>query len=121
MNRNFILKADILDIIFEKRNKEYGAYTLRKFYPNRLKLALGFMFIIAMAFSAFTILPKKANNIITKPYEIPAPEFKKADTRPKEPEKKKELPKPLAKTTAVNQIKHTNNIVVVALCRTCFC
>ena len=92
------MKADILDIIFEKRNKEYGAYTLRKFYPNRLKLALGFMFIIAMAFSAFTILPKKTKNIVTKPYEIPAPEFKKADTRPKEPEKKKELPKPVAKT-----------------------
>ena len=38
MNRNFILKAGILDIIFEKRNKEYGAYTLGKIYPNGLKL-----------------------------------------------------------------------------------
>jgi periplasmic protein TonB len=114
MNSNFIFKADILDIIFEKRNKEYGAYNLRKFYPNRLKLSLCFMFIIAMLFSAFTILPKKVNLVITKPYEIPAPEFKKIDTRPKEPEKKKELSKPVAKTTAVNQTKHTNNIVVVA-------
>ena len=46
MNKNLILKTDILDIIFEKRNKAYGAYDLRKFYPGRLKLALGFMFII---------------------------------------------------------------------------
>ncbi len=114
MNRNFILKADILDIIFEKRNKEYGAYNLRKFYPNRLKLALGFMFIIAMLFSAFIILPKKGNLVITKPYEIPPPEFKKIDTGPKEPEKKRELTEPEKKQTPLNQTKHTNNIVVVA-------
>ncbi|MBK8495923.1 MAG: hypothetical protein IPL50_13555 [Chitinophagaceae bacterium] len=37
MNRNQILKTDILDIIFENRNKAYGAYELRKFYPTRIK------------------------------------------------------------------------------------
>ena len=35
-----ILSADILDIIFEGRNKEYGAYDLRKTYNNRLRNAL---------------------------------------------------------------------------------
>ena len=30
MDSNKILSADILDIIFEGRNKEYGAYDLRK-------------------------------------------------------------------------------------------
>ncbi len=44
MDVNKILSADLLDIIFEGRNKEYGAYELRKGYNKRLLTAL-----IAMA------------------------------------------------------------------------
>jgi periplasmic protein TonB len=40
MEVNKILSADILDIIFEGRNKEYGAYELRKSYNKRLVTAL---------------------------------------------------------------------------------
>lgn len=40
MERNQILKSDILDIIFEGRNKEYGAYELRKTYNKRMAFAL---------------------------------------------------------------------------------
>ncbi len=40
MEANKILQADVLDIIFEDRNKEYGAYELRKKYSKRLTLAL---------------------------------------------------------------------------------
>lgn len=36
MEANKILTADILDIVFEGRNKEYGAYELRKGYKKRL-------------------------------------------------------------------------------------
>jgi len=36
MEVNKILNADILDIIFEGRNKEYGAYELRKTYNKRI-------------------------------------------------------------------------------------
>ena len=32
MDSNKILSADMLDIIFDGRNKEYGAYELRKTY-----------------------------------------------------------------------------------------
>ncbi|WP_431213743.1 hypothetical protein ACQ86N_02185 [Puia sp. P3] len=35
MEINKILTADILDIIFEGKNKEYGAYELRKTYNKR--------------------------------------------------------------------------------------
>ena len=114
MNKNLILKTDILDIIFEKRNKAYGAYNLRKYYPNRLKLALGLMLIIAMAFSAFTLLPAKNEHVIAKPYEIPPPEFKQIDETVKEPEKKPEVTKPEVKSIPVNQIPHTNNVTIVA-------
>jgi periplasmic protein TonB len=41
MTSNEILKADMLDILFENRNKLYGAYTLRKYYNRRLIISLG--------------------------------------------------------------------------------
>lgn len=40
MDVNKILNADILDIIFDGRNKDYGAYDLRKSYNRRLKIAV---------------------------------------------------------------------------------
>lgn len=40
MEANKILQADILDIIFEGKNKSYGAYDLRKTYNRRLGKAL---------------------------------------------------------------------------------
>jgi protein TonB len=36
MEANKILNADILDLIFEDRNKDYGAYDLRKTYNKRI-------------------------------------------------------------------------------------
>jgi protein TonB len=43
MTSNEILKADVLDIVFENRNKKYGAYLLRKYYNNRLAIGLAGM------------------------------------------------------------------------------
>ncbi len=43
MEANKILSADILDIVFEGRNKEYGAYELRRSYTKRLFIALASM------------------------------------------------------------------------------
>jgi len=40
MEANKIQDADILDIIFEGRNKDYGAYELRKTYNNRIVKSL---------------------------------------------------------------------------------
>ena len=40
MEANQILKADILDILFEGKNKAYGAYDLRKTYNKRITIAL---------------------------------------------------------------------------------
>lgn len=40
MDINKIMSADILDLIFEGRNKDYGAYELRKTYNRRLTFAL---------------------------------------------------------------------------------
>jgi len=40
MEANKILSADVLDLIFEGRNKDYGAYDLRKTYNRRILRAL---------------------------------------------------------------------------------
>jgi protein TonB len=40
METNKILGADFLDILFDGRNKEYGAYDLRKTYNKRISIAL---------------------------------------------------------------------------------
>ena len=40
MDVNKIMTADVLDILFDGRNKEYGAYDLRKTYNARLTKAL---------------------------------------------------------------------------------
>jgi protein TonB len=50
MDVNKIQSADILDIIFDGRNKEYGAYELRKTYNSRMTKALvGTILILLLA------------------------------------------------------------------------
>ena len=58
MTANEILKADMLDIIFDNRNKLYGAYTIRKFYNNRLLIAV----TLAVAFVLLTVLVLATTN-----------------------------------------------------------
>ncbi len=57
MDSNKILNADILDIIFEGRNKEYGAYDLRKTYNNRMRFAIIVMVALCLVIflSAFLV------------------------------------------------------------------
>ena len=40
MNADMILKSDLIDLIFERRNKDYGAYQLRKLYNKHLLIAI---------------------------------------------------------------------------------
>lgn len=110
------MKTDVLDIIFEKRNKLYGAYDLRKFYQHRLKLALAAMFITAALFSGFTMMPEKSK--IAGPIYTPHENvLREVDMTPKEPKKKPEQPKPdtkpVAKANPLNQKIFTSHIVVV--------
>ncbi len=56
MDVNKILTADILDIIFEGRNKEYGAYDLRKTYNSRLiKAIIGTAVVILLLFGGYML------------------------------------------------------------------
>lgn len=53
MKPEMILQADILDILFENRNKAYGAYELRKDYNGRLYKAMGVMVGMVLLFIVF--------------------------------------------------------------------
>lgn len=118
MNKNLILKTDALDIVFEKRNKLYGAYDLRKFYPSRLKLSLGLMFATAATFSAFTLLPDKRNIAEDRIFVKEEPRFTNVDETPKDKPKKPEIKKPdvvkpQPKEAVVTATQYISNITIV--------
>lgn len=69
MEANKILSSDILDILFEERNKEYGAYQLRKTYNKRILRALLITASIALLAFLGSILANtinKGNNNVKK-------------------------------------------------------
>jgi len=56
MDTQQIPKADLLDILFDGRNKEYGAYDLRKSYNRRLARAIaGMLGLCVLLFVGFTV------------------------------------------------------------------
>jgi len=64
MEVNKILNADILDIIFEGRNKEYGAYELRKTYNKRILFSIAGMagFVLLLFIGYFVANTLEANS-----------------------------------------------------------
>jgi protein TonB len=89
MEANKILSADILDIVFEGRNKDYGAYELRKTYNRRLIIALiGMAVFCALLFLGYflanTITAGEDKAIVVQ--DVQLEELKQ--------EEKKELPPP---------------------------
>ena len=61
MDINKILTADFLDLVFEGRNKEYGAYELRKTYNHRIKRGLVTMFVVTLGLSLSAIISNSSN------------------------------------------------------------
>ena len=60
MDINKILSADILDILFDGRNKEYGAYELRKTYSKRITYSLIGTFVICLLMLVGSIIANSA-------------------------------------------------------------
>jgi protein TonB len=93
MEKNNILSADILDIIFEGRNKEYGAYDLRKTYvPNGLLLHL--LLTVALCVICFYVGSLLANSRSEKKVAKILVQDVELDKTLKEPEEKKPEPPP---------------------------
>lgn len=99
MEQSKILTADVLDIIFEGRNKAYGAYELRKTYQRRLIIATivmigicAFIFL-AVILSSF-VAPKKQTQILVQDVQLAnVQQEEKKPEPPPPPPPKQEPPK----------------------------
>lgn len=61
MEASKILNADILDLVFEDRNKDYGAYDLRKTYNKRITKSLLITFGVAAIIFLSAFLSNRFN------------------------------------------------------------
>ena len=62
MTSHEILQSSMLDILFENRNKQYGAYALRKFYANRMGVALAICFSSVLLLLFLFLLPSSSTS-----------------------------------------------------------
>jgi protein TonB len=111
MDANKILNADILDIIFDGRNKDYGAYELRKTYNSRLRNALiGTAAVILLMFvgwwlSNITAGPKKQQMVVQDVQLEDIKEEKKNEPPPPPPPKVEPPKVEMAKFTPPKIVK----------------
>ena len=94
MTNNEILQANLLDIIFENRNKDYGAYALRKGYNTRLLAALGaglFLLLSVIFFNKINGTKKSETAVVDKGKGIVIRQIEMPKDIIKEPEKPKVL------------------------------
>ena len=114
MEVNKILSADVLDIIFEGRNKEYGAYQLRKTYNKRLVTSLlivgGLCLLLFIGYIVSSLIENKteAKNVVVQDVQLEEikQEEKKEEPPPPPPPKPPEPPKvEMAKFTPPKIVK----------------
>jgi protein TonB len=88
MEQNKILSADLLDILFEGKNKSYGAYELRRSYNKRLVVSIAVMLTAILLLWGGYLLANKndhqlavaspfpiADSVVVKIIEQPRPEL----------------------------------------------
>ena len=114
MEVNKILSADVLDIIFEGRNKDYGAYELRKSYNKRLVTSLlivgALCLLLFLGYIISSIIENKADakNVVVQDVQLEEikQEEKKEEPPPPPPPKPPEPPKvEMAKFTPPKIVK----------------
>ena len=111
MEPNKILSADFLDILFEGKNKEYGAYELRKSYNKRITIAIISIAFLSLLFFLTRLLANdndKEKNKITVT-DVKLESLKKPDEKRPEPPPVKP---PKANPTKVEVTKFTPPIIV---------
>ncbi|MEO9210617.1 MAG: energy transducer TonB, partial [Ginsengibacter sp.] len=109
MERNQILQSNILDIIFDGKNKEYGAYDLRKTYNKRITIALG----LTIALILFLLIGHSLSNKLSPKDEVRTIVI--PDTDLKKPKLDEPLPPPIQpklKTPPIATVQYTRIDVV---------
>ena len=113
MEVNKMLKSDLLDIIFEKRNKSYGAYELRRSYHLRLKKSLMYtgslLLIVFIGFVFSNLIDKYSKKSEIEVVDTQMAEIKKDEPPPPPPPPPPPTPPP---PPEVNQVKFTSPVIV---------
>lgn len=126
METGKILQSDYLDLIFDKRNKSYGGYQLRKHYNGRALKALGITFSILLLgigtpFLITKLNAKSTDEFAAKPpvetvlTEVVLPPPPKAPEAPKPPKAALAALPPVAKTKVFTEPKIVNTPIKPAL------
>lgn len=89
MEKMQILQAELLDLLFEGRNKHYGAYDLRKNYNKRMEYALMGTILICLLFIVGNLLANRGSKFI-----LEQPMIDVVLDAYKDKDKEKELPPP---------------------------
>ncbi len=106
MTPNQIATADIIDIVFDGRNKAYGAYQLQKGSNKRLSTALST--VLGISLIVFTC------SFFSKGPKLSASPFTKTDTLilTPPPAIKPPAPKPVTVTKPLAQIQYTPPLII---------
>ena len=107
MDVNKILSADILDIIFDGRNKEYGAYELRKTYNKRLTWALIGTAIVCLLLILGYVASNIVGNSAAKDMVVKDVQLEEIKTEEKKPEPPPPPPPPKPEPPKVEIAKFT--------------
>lgn len=97
MEAKKILETDWLDLLFENRNKEYGAYALRKNYSKRIFTAVGIVLLIAAASFSATLINFGGEKAVLDDVEVRdvvVQNIEEIKPPPPPPPKKEETPPP---------------------------
>lgn len=114
MKQHEILKADLLDILFEHRNKDYGAYVLRRDYSRRLLAALGAGMSIAALLLLAAVNRPEEKQLVRQPVREEM-QIRELVLQPKQPElpKEKTVPvKPKAPRPQTARAKYVNRFEI---------
>lgn len=98
MDTNKILSADWLDLLFDGRNKTYGAYDLRKTYTSRVvKSILLTAGIVTLVFTGTVLASSLKPEPVAKPEKIAITLQSIAPDKVKEPDPEPKQPEPVKK------------------------
>ncbi|MEN9299506.1 MAG: hypothetical protein RLZZ429_1819 [Bacteroidota bacterium] len=87
MDVNKILTADILDIVFEGRNKEYGAYQLRRTYNKRITYAIIGTVLVCLLFLVGSLVANSGDKNKAQIFveDVNLEDVKREDKKPEPP------------------------------------
>jgi len=111
METNKILTADVLDIIFEGKNKEYGAYQLRKSYRKTLSRAMAITGCTLLLALGGTVLANMiSDDDSTRRHDIL--ETQMAEIKKEEPAPPPPPPPPVEPKLDIKQVQFTPPVIV---------